>query len=42
MCLYIFIICLHCSLEVIKPQLGLFFIILTFLFMCDIDISSFY
>ena len=30
------------SLEIIKSQLGLFFIILTFLLMCDINISSFY
>ena len=28
-------------LEIIKSQLGLFFIILTFLFMCDINNASF-
>ena len=40
--LYIFIICLHYSLEIIKSQLGLFFIILTFLLMCDINNTRFY
>ena len=29
------------SLEIIKSQLGLFFIILTFLLMCDINNISF-
>lgn len=33
---YIFI------LEIIKSRLGLFFILLTFLLMCDIDNTSFY
>ena len=32
----------HYSLEIIKSQLGLFFILLTFLLMCDINNTSFY